>query len=173
MNDQDEVDIFVEDIGRPAPIESAAAGGLTKAAYVIGSAGLLGATAIDATAVAARHLGSPLLGSIELVQVAAVLTATGAMIVATSVGAHASVHILTQRLSQSARGVLGRCADSLGAVLFALFFAGSVWVADDMWGGFERTEILNIDLRWFRALWIVGALLITFLFVRRTIGERK
>lgn len=173
MNDQDEVDIFVEDIGRPAPAEPVAAGGLTSGAYVIGSAGLLGATAIDATAVAARHLGFPILGSIELVQVAAVLTATGAMIVATGVGAHASVHILTQRLSQSVRSLLGRCADGLGAVLFVLFLAGSIWVAAAMWDGFERTEILTIDLRWFRALWIIGACLIAFLFVRRSFGDRK
>jgi len=146
---------------------------LAQIAYAVGAIGLLAATAVDAIAVLGRHTGFTFLGSIELVQSSTVLTATAAMIVATAVGVHASVHIITQRLSESHRNSLARWANALGALLFAILFAGSLWVAAEMWGGFERTELLGIQLRWLRALWIAGTVIIAIMFVRRTMGGSK
>lgn len=141
-------------------------GALGTAAYAIGSVGLLAAAATDALALAGRHLGRPFLGSIELVQAAVVIAASSAMIAATIVGAHASVHILTERLSKPAAARLARLASLLGALFFAVVVAGSAIVAAELWVGFERTELLGIPLRWLRLLWIIAAALICILFIR-------
>lgn len=154
------------------PVEPPAPGGpgpLARAAYAIGSAGLLVATGADALAVAGRHLGFRILGSIEIVQTAVVLIASSAMVAATIVGAHASVHIVTERLSTAAAARLARVAALLGALTFLIFVAGSTWVASDLWTGFEQTELLGISLRWFRALWIAAALLVALLFLRKAV----
>ena len=162
-------DLLVEDVGAPLVDGPTDQGFVTKLAYFVGSVGLLTATAVDAVAVAGRHLGFTVLGSIELVQAAAVLTATSAMVVATAVGSHASVHIITQRLPESTRARLARSAAALGALLFLLIAAGSLWVAAELWSGHEQTELLGIGIRWLRAFWILGAVLITILFCRRAI----
>src|SRR5689334_21962707 len=78
-----------------APVPS---GPLARISYVLGAIGLLAATASDAIAVAGRHSGFHLLGSIELVQAAVVLLASSAMLLVTIAGGHASVHIVTERL---------------------------------------------------------------------------
>lgn len=169
----DNGDLFIEDAGLPLAPETAKTGLIGETAYILGSIGLLGATAVDAIAVAGRHAGFTLLGSIELVQAASVITATSAMVVATAVGAHASVHIVTQRLSEHARVGLAKWAGLLGAILFIAILAGSSWVAAEMWPGHEQTELLAIPIRWLRAFWIVGALLITVLFVRRSVRSDR
>ncbi|WP_165356257.1 TRAP transporter small permease subunit [Sphingosinicella sp. BN140058] len=150
----------------PGAHSEAAAGPLGRTAYWIGSAGLLIATAADAIAVAGRHTGFHLLGSIEVVQASVVLIASSAMVAATIVGAHASVHILTERLRPGTARRLARGAALLGTLLFLLIAAGSAWVASDLWSGFEQTELLGIPLRWLRLLWIAAALLIAMLFLR-------
>ena len=142
---------------------------LTRLAFLVGSVGLLGATATDAIAVLGRHTGFALLGSIEIVQVAVVLAASSAMIGATLQRSHASVHIVTERMRPPVQRRLARVAAMLGALLFLLIALGSAWVAADLWNGFERTELLGLPLRWFRLLWIVAALLIAVLFARQAV----
>lgn len=115
---------------------------------------------------AGRHLGFRLLGSIELIQGAAVLLASAAMVAATIAGAHASVHILTERLKPSTAARLAHVSSLIGALFFLLTVAGSAWVAADLWYGYERTELLGLPLRWFRAVWIIAALLVAASFVR-------
>jgi TRAP-type C4-dicarboxylate transport system permease small subunit len=141
-------------------------GPLARAAYALGGFGLLAATATDALSVAGRHLGFHLLGSIELVQAAVVLLGASAMLIATIVGAHASVHIVTERLSRRAAARLARATALVSGLVFLLLAAGSAWVASDLWNGFEQTELLRLPLRWLRALWIVFALLIALRFLR-------
>ncbi len=134
--------------------------------FWIGSIGLLSAAAIDGVAVLGRHIGFTVLGSIELVQVAVVLIASSAMIGATIVGAHAAVHIVTERLSPGGARTARRFADALSALTFILFAVGSAWVAADLWSGHERTELLLLPLRWFRLIWIAATVIIAVLFAR-------
>jgi TRAP-type C4-dicarboxylate transport system permease small subunit len=165
----DSSDLVIDEEGhaiREAPVK---VGPLGKAAYWIGSAGLLVATAADALAVLGRHTGFAFLGSIEVIQVSVVLIASAAMVAATIVGSHASVHILTERLAKPTAERLARIASGLSALLFLLLAAGSIWVASDLWSGHEQTELLGIQLRWFRAAWIAAALLIVALFVRQAL----
>lgn len=94
------------------------------------------------------------------------LLASAAMVAATLAGAHASVHILTERLKASTAARLARVSSLISALFFVLTVVGSAWVAADLWHSFERTELLGLPLRWFRALWILAALIVAALFVR-------
>ncbi|MBC2651570.1 TRAP transporter small permease subunit [Novosphingobium flavum] len=143
--------------------------GWLRLVYGLGGCGLLGATAADAIAVAGRHAGFHLLGSIELVQAAAVLLAGSAMLIATVQGEHASVHMVTERLARPTAARLARLAALISGLVFLAVAAGSAWVAGDLWSGFERTELLHIPIRWLRAAWIGFALLIALTFLRRAI----
>lgn len=142
---------------------------VAKFAYLLGSAGLLCATAADALAVAGRHTGWHLLGSIELVQAAVVVLASAGMLAVTIGGGHASVHMVTERLSPAAAARLHRLADLASALVFVILAVGSIWVLDELWNGFEQTELLHIPLRWLRLLWIGFALLIAAYFFRNAL----
>ena len=50
---------------------------------------------------------------------------------------------------------------------------GSIWVAHDLWSGFERTELLGIPLRWLRLIWIATTIVVAGLFLRNAFGARK
>ena len=146
---------------------------LLRAAFLIGSFGLLAATATDALAVLGRHAGFALLGSIEIVQVTVVLIAASAMVAATLERAHAAVHIVTGKLPPAAAAASRRVAALLGALLFVLIASGSAWVLLDLWMGVERTELLGLPLRWFRLLWVAAALLVAGLFLRQAFARRR
>lgn len=148
-----------------APGTSPPSGALAKVAYALGGFGLLAATAADSIAVAGRHAGIPLLGSIELVQVAVVLLASSAMMIVTLAVGHASVHIVTERVSPALAAVLARFANLLSGLVFLALAIGSIWITADLWNGFEQTELLHIPLRWLRLVWIVFALLISARFL--------
>lgn len=148
---------FVRRAGGPAGLP-------TTGSYLLGSAALLVAMAADAVAVAGRHLGMPFLGSIETVQAAMVVAASAGMVGATLSHAHATVHILTERLSARGRRWFQRFADALSAICFAALAAGSLWLVVDLWNGAERTELLGLPVKALRLVWCASALLIAGLF---------
>lgn len=158
-----------DDTPHDTPAPSRRMRALTLAAYVPGVAGLSLAAGSDAIAVAGRHIGLHLLGSIELTEAAIVLLSTSAMLVATLERHHASVHMLTSRLSPSSASRLARIAALAGALLFLLLAYGTAKVNAELWSGFEQTELLHIPLRWLRALWLLTQLIIAALFLRRAI----
>jgi TRAP-type C4-dicarboxylate transport system permease small subunit len=138
---------------------------LTRASFLLGAAGLLGAMAIDATAVIGRHLGIPVLGSIELVESCVVLMASASLVGTTLERGHASVHILTQQLGAAASARFARISDVLSATFFAALAIGSAIIARDLWGGDERTELLGLPLAPLRWLWCASATGIVGLFI--------
>ncbi|MGF7146796.1 TRAP-type C4-dicarboxylate transport system permease small subunit [Sphingomonas zeicaulis] len=153
----------------PAPTRGFAA----RLSFYLGSAGLLIAMATDATAVLGRHTGFALLGAIEIVQAAIVLITAASMVSVTLGRGHAAVHILTERLSKQRAHRLQRVAALLGALTIALLIAGSAILLSDLWGGHERSELLHIPLRWFRALMIAALAFILILFVRQAMAGRR
>ncbi|RVU05883.1 TRAP transporter small permease subunit [Novosphingobium umbonatum] len=155
-----------EETKRP---ESGARRLLRNAAYAMGATGLGLGAASDGIAVAGRHLGLHLLGSIEITQGAIVLLGAGGMLYATLEGHHASVHMVTQRLSQATSARLARVMAGVSALVFLAIAAGSIWLGAEMWGGFEQTELLHIPIRWLRALWEMVALAIAALFARQAL----
>lgn len=159
---------MVQRFDKPPP---AGGGLLTRISFILGSVGLLMAMAADAIAVLGRHVGFTLLGAIEVVQASVVLAASAAMVGATLSGAHARVHILIERLSPIWHRRYDRAADVVCCLFFLFLAAGSAWVAADLWGGFEVTEILGLPLRWLRVVWIGSCLLIALLFLARAMGK--
>jgi TRAP-type C4-dicarboxylate transport system permease small subunit len=165
------------DLPDPVPIDAdvdpvparAPTSPLAKAMLAIGSAALLAAMTTDALAVAGRHAGIRLLGSIEIVQACIVLIATTAIVLTTIVDGHARVHILLERLSIATAARWLRGANALSALVFVWLAAGSAWLATDLWSGHELTEILQLPLRWLRLAWILGAIAAAVLFAGRTI----
>jgi len=134
--------------------------------FYIGATGLMLAMFIEAIAVTGRHLGVPLLGALELIQAAILITATASMLSATLADAHATVRLLLARLSPAAREWLVRGAHALSAVFFALLTAAEVWLAAEAWSEFEHSELLHIPYRPLRAIVVVmtAAVAVTFAY---------
>jgi TRAP-type C4-dicarboxylate transport system permease small subunit len=149
-----------------------AMGLLVRAAMGIGSIAMLGAMVTEALAVAGRHTGIPFVGSIELVQACVVVATSSAIVAATVLGAHARVHLLIERLSPTARTLLLRFADLLSAALFAVLAIGSIWIASEVWGGDERSSLLNLPIAALRAFWCGAAVLTGVLFLIAAFGKK-
>lgn len=128
---------------------------LRNIAVWTGGAALLAATAIDTLAVVGRNLGLPLVGSIELVQAAVLVSGVFGLIFATAGDGHARVRIVTDRLTRGRQ-----LADWLAALSMALFYgallAGSIWLAADLWHGHERSELLGVSWRALRMVANLG-----------------
>ncbi|MEN7535581.1 TRAP transporter small permease [Aurantiacibacter flavus] len=110
----------------------------------IGGAALLAATAIDTLAVIGRHVGLPLIGSIELMQGAVLVSASIGIIVATLDGSHARVRLLIDRLRPTARKIADRLSDTLTLIFVLCLLAGSTWLAADLWDAHEQSEMLGV-----------------------------
>jgi TRAP-type C4-dicarboxylate transport system permease small subunit len=128
--------------------------------FAIGSLALLGAMATDFIGVVGRHLGWTPLGLVEIVQLCVVGAISASIVVATLQGAHAAVHMITERLPPALARRLAQASDLLGAALFALLAAGSAWLLGDTWPLDERSDVLNLPIAPARIVW-TGALLLT------------
>lgn len=154
----------------PAEPEAPAKRGLlANVLFAIGSIGLIGAMLGDAGAVVGRHIGFPILGSIEIVQSFVVLAASAAILIATQRNEHASVHILTERLGPNTQQILARFASLLGALFFGALAASSIWIAVEMWPGAEETEMVRIPIAALRLFWIACCVGGTLFFLRRVV----
>ncbi len=118
-----------------------------------GGAALLAAMAIDTLAVVGRNVGMPIIGSIELVQAAILVSGTVALVLATLHGGHARVRLVIDRLQGAPRHVLANdvarwrrhaCSRRLPA--------GSIWLAADLWSGHERSEVVGVPWRILRLI---------------------
>jgi TRAP-type C4-dicarboxylate transport system permease small subunit len=157
-----------EDAPQPEqPAPKGVAGLLTAASFWAGAVALLLAMMFDSIAVVGRHIDVPLLGSIELVQACVVVVASAAMVSATLDGAHASVHILLERVKAGARAVFQRIADLASALFFVILIVGSVWLVLDLRGAHERTEVLHLPMDVLRIIWCASAALVCALFIGR------
>jgi TRAP-type transport system small permease protein len=146
---------------------------LARLFFVLGAMALLVAMAADATAVLGRHIGLPFLGAIELVQACVVIATSSAMVGATLSGAHATVHILLERVPDGVRRGLLAFGALMGAACFALLAAGSIWIVSDLWGGHERTELLALPIMPLRLFWCASALLMVSFFLLRAVRSLK
>jgi TRAP-type C4-dicarboxylate transport system permease small subunit len=142
--------------------------------FYVGAAGLLSVMAIEAVAVAGRHLRTPLLGALEMAQAAIVPAACASMVIASLAGALATVHLLTERLPEHLRARLARASALLAAVFFTALAVSAGWLTAEFWNSFEQTDVLRIPFRPLRVLVTLcaGTLAVIF-FVRALRGERK
>jgi TRAP-type C4-dicarboxylate transport system permease small subunit len=139
--------------------------------FYVGSAGLLCVMLVEAAAVVGRHIGMPVMGALEIVQVAIVPAACAGMLIATLRGAHAAVHMLTERLPRGTRRWIDLAAAILAGVFFAALCAGGTWLAVEYWNSYEQSEVLHLSFRPLRVLVAAtsAALALAFLYtaVRR------
>jgi TRAP-type C4-dicarboxylate transport system permease small subunit len=142
-------------------------GPLGRLAFGLGAFGLLAALGADFAGVVGRHLGHAIPGAIELIQFAMVLAASAALVSATLAGAHASVHLVTERLGPRARGALERVTNLLGAALFAALCAGGAWVLADTIGGREASDLLHLPIAPLRLVWAAATAATSLVFLAR------
>jgi len=114
--------------------------------WVAGGA-LLAAMLVDTTSMLGRQLHRPLLGSIEIVQAAVLFGSAGALLLATLEHSHARVHLLLDRLPPAWQTALSRLHALFALLFYAGLFAGSAWLAMDLWNGHEESELLHIPYR--------------------------
>lgn len=145
--------------------ESAPPGRVAQAVLLAGGLALLAGGGIDFVSVLGRHLGRPLLGSIEIVQLCVVIAASTSLLAATLGRAHATVHVLVERLPPGQRRFAARMGALVGSLLFFALFAGSVWVLTDVWAGDERSDLLGLPILPFRILWCAVALVTALVFL--------
>lgn len=121
-----------------------------KLAIWVGGFALLAATLIDLLAVIGRHVGLPLAGSIELMQSMIVISGATGILIATMDSSHARVRILVDRFRPGWRASADRWSDLLSLVFLLALLIGSAWIAIDLWGGHEQSELLGVPWRLLR-----------------------
>jgi TRAP-type C4-dicarboxylate transport system permease small subunit len=140
---------------------------------IVGGGALLGAMAVDFIAVIGRQTGTPLLGSIELVQVLVGVSGAMALLVATLRDSHAVVRLLLANIQARHAARLQRVNVLAAALFFAALTVGSAWILREMWGQHEETELLRLPLWPLRLLIVVALLVTTILFLRKSWQENR
>ena len=143
------------------------------ALFYIGAAGLLAMMLIEGVAVIGRHIGVPLMGALEIVQVAIVPAACASMLIATLHGTHAAVSMLTERMPAAAQVWTSRLGSVLAGLCFAALCAGSAWLAVEYWNSFEQTEVLHISFRPLRVVVTIAAAALALVFFHRALRAGK
>jgi TRAP-type C4-dicarboxylate transport system permease small subunit len=140
--------------------------------FYVGAAGLLCVMLIEVVAVIGRHTRLPLLGALEMAQAAIVPAACAAMVIAALAGAHAAVHLVTERLPPGARALAARVSALLAAVFFAGLCVGACWLTVEFWNSFEETDVLHIPFRPLRVLVAFAAGALAVIFLHRALRPR-
>jgi TRAP-type C4-dicarboxylate transport system permease small subunit len=144
--------------------------GLRRVLVWISGGALLAAMVVDTLAMIGRQVQIPLIGSIELVQTVVLFAASGGLIIATLDRAHARVNLLLDRLAPVWRERFEKLHEFAAALLFGALLAGTLWIAVDLWNGYEESELLRIPYRPLRVavvLALVALLLIALLRLSR------
>jgi TRAP-type C4-dicarboxylate transport system permease small subunit len=142
---------------------------LTRVSFAVGAFGLLGAMLVDFTAVIGRHTGVPLLGSIEMSEVCIVCMASASLLGVTLQRGHASVHLLTERLTERRKRAFARASDALSALFFASILCGSAVLVSELWNGAEQSELLGVPILPLRLSFCASLAGIVLCFVLRAV----
>ena len=137
----------------------------------ISGGGLLVAVAVDALAMVGRQIQFPLIGSIEIVEAAVLIAAAGALIIATLDGAHARVNLVLVRMPSVWQKHLRRLHALAAVLLFSALLAATVWIAADLWGAYEESELLHIPYRPLRIATTVSLAVLLLLSIRSLLGR--
>ena len=139
----------------------------------VGGVALLLATATDTLAVLCRYLGFPITGSIEAMQAIVLVSGVVALVMSTWEDSHAKVHLLLDRMSPRAKALAHWLSDLSTLLFLSALLAGSVWLAVDLWPGFEHSELLGVPWSVLRLIVNAGlALTIGLLAVRLVRGSK-
>lgn len=137
--------------------------------FYIGASGLMLAMIVEAISVLGRQLGLPLLGALEIIQAAILLTASASMLSATLAGVHATVHLLVDRLSPGTRAGLHRIAFAISSAFFACLSIAAVWLTVEAWNDFEHSELLHIPYRPLRVIVVIMTAAVAIVFAYKAV----
>jgi TRAP-type transport system small permease protein len=143
------------------------------ALFYLGAGGLLVAMSIEAIAVTGRQIGVPLLGAIEIIQTAILITASVAMLSATIADAHATVRLLVERLSPASQSWLHRIALLISAAFFAALAFSAGWLTLESRHEFEHSELLQIPYLPLRIIVVVMTTAITLVLAYKALRPTK
>jgi TRAP-type C4-dicarboxylate transport system permease small subunit len=132
----------------------------------ISGGALLAAVAVDSLAMLGRQVRIPFLGSIEIVQAVVLVAAAGALIIATLDAAHARVNLVLDRLPPRWRARFETLHALAAAFVHASLLAGTVWIAADLWSGYEESELLHIPYAPLRIVTVVSFAVLLLLALR-------
>jgi TRAP-type C4-dicarboxylate transport system permease small subunit len=152
---------------------AAADSGARGPLFYVGATALLLAMAVDALAVLGRHIGLPLLGSLELVQAAIVVASSTAIVFATLANRHAAARFLLDRSTPRVRLWLQQFARVLTLLFFLILASGQTWIAHDLWDGHEDSELLHIPFAPLRLVSILAVLMAAAITLRRLLRRSK
>jgi TRAP-type C4-dicarboxylate transport system permease small subunit len=139
----------------------------------LGGGALLVAMAVDTLAMLGRTFQVPLLGAIEIVQASVLIAASGALVIAALDEAHARVRLVLDRLPAGWRHSAERCYALAALLFYGALLAGSVWIAADLWGGHEESELLRIPYRPLRVVVVVVLFVLTVRALVQLRGRRR
>jgi TRAP-type C4-dicarboxylate transport system permease small subunit len=139
------------------------------ALFYIGASGLMLAMLVEAVAVIGRQLGVPLLGALEIIQAAILLTASASMLSATLSGSHATVHLIVERLSHAGQAVLRRASFAIASAFFACLAMSAAWLTIEVWNDFEHSELLQIPYRPLRVIVVVMTTAVAVVFAYKAV----
>lgn len=143
------------------------------ALLITGSVGLIGSMLTDTLAVAGRHAGLPVLGSIEVMQAFIAIGAASGIAYASMSATHAAVDLVFHRLPVTLQRVAHRGAALLGFLFVAALVAGSAWIVWEYRDAQEQTEILHIPIQWLRAFWLVCSVVAAVAMLGPAFGKAK
>jgi len=135
-----------------------------------GALGLATSVLVGTAAAIARHLRVVIVGDIEIVQTAILVTASAALVAATLASRHASVHLLIDRVPAATKARLLRLNGLLSAVFFLALTCGLGWITLDLRHAHEESELLHIPyapLRWIALAAILGSGVLSLALVTR------
>ena len=140
---------------------------------MLGGIPLVLAMLVEFITVVGRQTSFMFLGSIEAVQVAILLSSATAMVLATLARSHAKVRVLLNRSDARFRTVLTIFNALCGALFFLALVVGSVWLAVDMWGAHEQSELLALPYFPLRCFVAICMSVVAVLYVRRLLAGVK
>ena len=138
-----------------------------------GGIALIIAAALNLLAVIGRHSGLPLKGAIELVQVVVLIGGSLALVAATLGRNHARVHLILDRLTGGNRDVAEWVCTALSILFYLMLLVGSCWLAVDLWGSQEVSELVGVPWRAMRAFLNLTLVVIIALLVRQLVEGRR
>lgn len=144
--------------------------GLPGWLVMLGGIPLVLAMLVEFITVVGRHTGFMFLGSIEAVQAAILLSSATAMVLATLARSHAKVRVLLNRSDGRFRKVLTVLNALCGMLFFLALTAGSVWLAIDMWGAHEQSELLALPYFPLRCFVCLSMAVVAVLYARRLLA---
>lgn len=139
--------------------------GMLKTGLIwVGGVALLLATGIDSLAIVCRYLGFPITGSIEMMQAVVLVSGVIALVMSTWEDSHARVHLLLDRLGPRGKALAHWLSDLTTLLFLAALLAGSVWLAVDLWNGYERSELVGVPWSVLRLV-VNGGLILTIVLL--------